>query len=75
MEAAKPKFMMAKVKALKVLDAKSAQNICKDSYLSVCLLPYTCLSVCPLTPPLPHSSPAGLLAYGFQRYSEVGAVG
>ena len=29
MEAAKPKFMMAKVKELKVLDAKSAQNICK----------------------------------------------
>ena len=30
MEAAKPKFMMTKVKELKVLDAKAAQNICKS---------------------------------------------
>jgi hypothetical protein len=29
MEADKPKFMMTKVKALKVLDGKSAQNICE----------------------------------------------
>lgn len=39
MDAAKPKFMMPKVKELKVLDAKSAQNI--GMLLSHSLVYYT----------------------------------
>ena len=55
MEAANAKFKPAKAKALKVLDGKSAQNICEFNCLKLIVLILTLsLSLSHTTPPSPH---------------------
>lgn len=63
MEAAKPKFMMAKVKELKVLDAKSAQNICTFLKKNNCQVTLFTQRVCLTLSVLCSPSP-GVAAYG-----------
>ena len=61
MEAANAKFKPAKAKALKVLDGKSAQNICESICLCVCVrtmcydfvIPSLCVSLTFSLSPIP----------------------